>query len=374
MKSLHIIQTPARFYPATGGIENYVFNLSKKLLMLGNKVTAISANEPDSNIREHKGIKIIKLPYYFKIANTNITFSLFFRLMRENFDILPTQYPTPWSADNSMLVSLIKRKPLILTYHNDLVKEGIEGVLATIYSSTLLKILFLVSKKIIITSPNYIKFSKYLKGQAKKIIIIPNGVNMLDYSSETKIKKVKNQLFFLSVLDKYHRYKGLDYLLKSISKVIKHFPDVKLLVGGEGELVDEYIKLTKELNISKNVLFLKYLNNFSLKKIYRESSIFVLPSINNNEGFGIVLLEAMASNTAVITTNHAGMATEINRNNCGVIVEPSNSQSLSDAIIKLLKDTKLTEVMGNNGRKLVEEKYSWKNLSLEINRIYQELL
>ena len=82
----------------------------------------------------------------------------------------------------------------------------------------------------------------------------------------------------------------------------------------------------------------------------------------------------MASNTAVITTNHAGMATEINRNNCGVIVEPSNSQSLSDAIIKLLKDTKLTEVMGNNGRKLVEEKYSWKNLSLEINRIYQELL
>ncbi len=374
MKSLHIIQTPARFYPATGGIENYVFNLSKKLLMLGNKVTAISANEPDSNIREHKGIKIIKLPYYFKIANTNITFSLFFRLMREKFDILHTHFPTPWSADISMLVSLIKRKPLILTYHNDLVKEGIEGVLATIYSSTLLKILFLVSKKIIITSPNYIKFSKYLKGQAKKIIIIPNGVNMLDYSSETKIKKVKNQLFFLSVLDKYHRYKGLDYLLKSISKVIKHFPDVKLLVGGEGELVDEYIKLTKELNISKNVLFLKYLNNFSLKKIYRESSIFVLPSINNNEGFGIVLLEAMASNTAVITTNHAGMATEINRNNCGVIVEPSNSQSLSDAIIKLLKDTKLTEVMGNNGRKLVEEKYSWKNLSLEINRIYQELL
>ena len=374
MKSLHIIQTPARFYPATGGIENYVFNLSKKLLMLGIKVTAISANEPDSNIREHKGIKIIKLPYYFKIANTNITFSLFFRLMREKFDILHTHFPTPWSADISMLVSLIKRKPLILTYHNDLVKEGIEGVLATIYSSTLLKILFLVSKKIIITSPNYIKFSKYLKGQAKKIIIIPNGVNMLDYSSETKIKKVKNQLFFLSVLDKYHRYKGLDYLLKSISKVIKHFPDVKLLVGGEGELVDEYIKLTKELNISKNVLFLKYLNNFSLKKIYRESSIFVLPSINNNEGFGIVLLEAMASNTAVITTNHAGMATEINRNNCGVIVEPSNSQSLSDAIIKLLKDTKLTEVMGNNGRKLVEEKYSWKNLSLEINRIYQELL
>ena len=269
MKSLHIIQTPARFYPATGGIENYVFNLSKKLLMLGNKVTAISANEPDSNIREHKGIKIIKLPYYFKIANTNITFSLFFRLMREKFDILHTHFPTPWSADISMLVSLIKRKPLILTYHNDLVKEGIEGVLATIYSSTLLKILFLVSKKIIITSPNYIKFSKYLKGQAKKIIIIPNGVNMLDYSSETKIKKVKNQLIFLSVLDKYHRYKGLDYLLKSISKVIKHFPDVKLLVGGEGELVDEYIKLTKELNISKNVLFLKYLNNFSLKKKYR---------------------------------------------------------------------------------------------------------
>ncbi|GAI98710.1 unnamed protein product [marine sediment metagenome] len=233
-KKLKIIQTPARFYPNIGGVNKYVLDLSEQLVKIGHEVKVICSNEPSSKIKNIFGIEVKRLKYWFKIANTNITPFLFFKLLKEDFDIIHTHIPTPWSADISMLVSIIKKKPLILTYHNDLIKNGIAKYIALIYNATLLKILFKKSKKIIITSSNYINHSNYLKNQIDKIVVIPNGVDLEEFKLDKNNKKVEYQIFFLSVLDIHHKYKGLDYLLYAMPDVIKQFPKTKLLIGGKG--------------------------------------------------------------------------------------------------------------------------------------------
>jgi len=374
MKKMKIIQTPVRFFPAVGGVEKYTHLLSRELVRNGQEVKVFCANDPVSTIKEKDGISIERLCYMGKVANTNITPMLFFKLLREKFDIIHTHMPTPWSADISMLVSLIRRKPLVITYHNDLEKSGKTKFLAKLYNWTFLKLLLRKSKKIIATSSSYIDNSSYLKSYINRIAVVPNGVALEEFKIDKKNKRVDHQIFFLSVLDAFHKYKGLDYLLESMVDVVKKFPDAKLLIGGSGELIKEYEKMTKELKISKNVDFLGYVEEKTLKELYQQSTVFALPSIDKNEGFGIVLLEAMAYNTPVITTTIPGISGDIKKHRTGLIIPPKDSKQLSESIIWLFKNKGLAEEMGNSGRNLVEKKYNWKKISREIEKIYLQLL
>jgi glycosyltransferase involved in cell wall biosynthesis len=166
--ALKILQTPARFYPYTGGVENYTYNLSRELVKLGHEVSVLCANEPRFAKNEVNGIKQKRLFYIGKIGNTNITPSLPFSILKDDFDILHTQLPTPWSADWSAVVSAAKRKPLVLTYQNDIVGTGIAEYIAKVYNITALIFLLKQAAKITVSHDNYFKFSPYIKNTEKK--------------------------------------------------------------------------------------------------------------------------------------------------------------------------------------------------------------
>ena len=73
--------------------------------------------------------------------------------------------------------------------------------------------------------------SPFLKKYNEKIEVIPCGVDTDSFKSIGDTKSA-NTIFFLSVLDEFHKYKGLDYLLQAVNKVKGHIPDIKLIVGG----------------------------------------------------------------------------------------------------------------------------------------------
>ncbi len=188
---MKILQTPIRFYPYIGGVENHVYYLSKELVKLGHEVKVICANEPNKYITEKDGIKIKKLPYWFKIANTNIMPSFPFVLWKEDFDIIHTHMPTPFTADLSVLIAKLRGKKSIITYHNDLIKKGFSGFIAKLYNNTFLKLTLCLADKIIITQPTYLDSSKYLKKYQYKIEVFPNGVD----SKLFEVKKKKTLYF-----------------------------------------------------------------------------------------------------------------------------------------------------------------------------------
>ena len=270
---MKVIQTPVRFYPFMGGVENYVYYISRELSDLGCDMKVICANEPFNVSEEtYNGIKIKRLPYITKVANTNITLSLPTTLLKEDYDIIHTHIPTPWSADWSNIINSIKNKPLILTYHNNIIAEK-QAHIAQLYNKTALKLLLKKTKKIIITQNNYIN-SPHLQKYKEKIITIPNGVDTQKFKPQ-KEKTQKNTIFFLSVLDKYHKYKGLDYLLEAIKEIKKTIPDVKLIIGGKGELINYYKEKTEQLNITKNTekILKKYRRHLYTEKHNKYNSI-----------------------------------------------------------------------------------------------------
>lgn len=372
---MKVIQTPVRFYPYIGGVEQYVYYISRELIKKEDcQVKVICANEPTNNNLEetYKGINIKRLNYTTKLANTNITPKLHSTLKDENFDVIHTHIPTPWSADISNIIARRENKPLIVTYHNDIIGNGAANIIASVYNKTALKYLLNYADRIIITQPDYIN-SPHLQNYKDKIITIPNGVDSnLFKPSKTR---VKNQIFFLSVLDRFHKYKGLDYLLKSLTDVKKHIPDVKLIIGGKGELLQEYKQKCKDLQIEDNVEFKGFLTDEEVQYYHSTSELFILPSISSlQEGFGIVVLEAMSCETPVISTTIVGVSDDITENECGIIIPPKDVKSLSKAIVKVLSDPELQVKMGKNGRRVVQQKYEWSQIADDIYKLYEQVI
>lgn len=356
---MKIIQTPPRFYPYIGGVENYVYYLSKELAKLGHKVKIICANEPAIGDSIIDNIEVKRLKYIGKVANTNITLDLPKTVLTEDFDLIHTHLPTPWSADISAIISLFKNKPLFLTYHNDIPGIGINKFIANFYNFTALKFLLKRAHRIFITHKNYLKTSPFLKQFLNKIVVTPPGIDLEKFRPLNLPKKDDNIIFFLSKLDKFHLYKGLEYLLLSIKKVIPNL-SLKLYIGGEGELSDYYKKFVKENDLENAVIFLGFLKEEELLKYYNLCDVFVLPSISAvQEGFGLVALEAMACKKPVIVTELIGVAEDIRQENAGIVVKPKNVDELSDALKLLFSNKKEMESRGENAYGLVNAKYTW---------------
>lgn len=371
---MKILQTPVRFYPFIGGVENYVYYLSQELVNKGHQVRVLCANEPPAPRKETvAGIQVKRINYIGKIANTNITPGLPYALSRESFDIIHTHIPTPWSADWSYIASKFKNKPLIVTYHNDIIGNGAAQHIAKLYNSTALKLLLNHAAKIIITQPDYLQSSPYLERYEDKIEVIPNGVDVRKFKP-LNLAKETNSLFFLSLLDEFHKYKGLDYLLKSLKIVKEEVKDVKLVVGGEGRLRDYYQKMAKDLGLLDNVEFHGFIPHEKIVKYYNKCCAFILPSISSKqEGFGIVALEALACETPVISTDIVGVSDDVKKVNAGIIIPPRDVEKLAQAIIDLLTNPELSK-MGLNGRKLVQEKYTWLKIAGMAENLYGRVL
>lgn len=368
MSGLRIIQTPVRFPPAYGGVEKYVLELSKQLVASGNEVTVVCADEPAAGPSSVQGVRAVRLPYITKISNTNITPRLLGALLARDFDIIHTHIPTPWSADISALVSVLKRRPLFVTYHNDLSGRGVSGLIAGLYNSTLLHLVLWRATGIVVTQPGYLACSRHLRRHTRKVRSIPVGVTT-PLAADGMGRK-PSQVAFLSVLDKYHEYKGLDILLQAVARAKDKIPEIRLLVGGGGELISRYQKQALALGISDRVEFLGPLPDQDLAQLYGSSAVFVLPSLNRLEGFGIVALEALAYATPVITTQLAGSAEFITRNRAGRIVPAADAEALAKAMTDVLEDQEEARAMGSRGAAAVAREFSWDAIAQQMTGMY----
>lgn len=374
---MKILQTPVRFYPFTGGVENYVYYLSRELVKSGNQVKVVCANEPDIESKQRvEGIEVERLPYMGKIANTNITTGLPGALSDGDYDIIHTHIPTPWSADWSAFYSNSKKKPLVVTYHNDIIGQGLASLVARIYNSVGLNYVLKTAAKIIITQPGYLQSSSHLAKYRDKIEVIPNGVDVEKFQpKQASGNEDKSTIFFLSVLDEFHKYKGLDYLLEALKIVKNNVPDVKLIVGGKGVLLDHHQEMAASLGLKDNVEFAGFIPDEEIADYYSQASVFVLPSISSlQEGFGIVALEALACQTPVVTTDIVGVAHDLKQIKGGIVIPPRDTHKLADAITQILSDAQMQKEMGQRGRKLVQEKYTWKVVASSMEKVYKEIL
>lgn len=163
--------------------------------------------------------------------------------------------------------------------------------------------------------------------------------------------------------------KGIHYLLKAWEKL--NLPENEAELVLVGVMQSDLRSILQRLPIKKNVIFHNAVNRNTLAKLYQTSSVFVLPSIE--DGFGMVMGEAMASQIPVICTQSTGGPEIIENNKHGFIVEPRNVDALAEKILWCFQNQSTTKEMGILSQQQIQN-FTWNKYGEDVFNIYQNIL
>lgn len=226
---------------------------------------------------------------------------------------------------------------------------------------------FLVTKYVFQTPSAQKEISKRLKIKSEKTIIIPNTIDLkyfefeIDKSEKIKELGIKEENINIVTISNLRKGKGHQYLIDAFNNVfLGGYNNINLVIVGDGDQRPILENLASISKAKDNIFFLG--KRRDVIEILKISDIFVLPTLA--EGMSNAIMEAMASNLAVITTEIDVNRDLIKNGYSGLLVPIKNSQEIAALLIKLIKDTGYQKQLGKNAYTEIKNNYSIeKNIS-----------
>lgn len=212
-----------------------------------------------------------------------------------------------------------------------------------------------------------------------KIAVIHNGIDLTRFQKNGDVRAALRRLNLEAILDRpvitmvanfEYRIKDHPMLLRAAQRVIRNVPEAVFLIAGEGILREETERVAVELGLKESCLFIGRCAN--VPDLLEASDICVLSS--QAEGFSNSILEYMAAGRPVVATDVGGASEAIVEGSTGHLVRACDDQTMAERIVSLLRDPERRTAMGQNGRHLVEERFSCDKRLSNTSTLYQRLL
>ena len=381
MKVLHVV---ANFSPEWGGPTRSVHGLTEALAKKGVQISIFGPKKRgnDKNILYPREtiVKLFPQDFLYRLW-TGHSFSLKKALKAEieKFDLVHIH--EIWHHPHFVAYKIAKssKKPFIISIRGELEPWCLnhKALKKKIYSSLIQKkILKEASALHALTKEEVKNISKFVNN--KNIFLIPNGINLEEFNNlppqediENLYPELKGKKIIL-FLGRIHSKKGLDILAKSFSSIAKDRENVRLVIAGSDE--DGYKSKIKSIlkneDILNKVIFTGMVSGNTKLAVLSRANMFVLPSYS--EGFSMAVLEAMACGLPVIITNKCNFP-EIGKYKAGIIIEPNINQ-LGRELENLISNPNLCKEMGENGRKLVRERFTWDEVADQMINLYEKII
>ncbi len=388
--------------PNGGGFGNNAYYQVKKLAVAGWPVgvftMAFKAIESGPFNFEFQALRA-----WFNFGKAGFMFGLWRRL--SSYQIIHLYYPF---FGTDLVVAVYKivnpRVKLVLHYHMDPVAQGIKGGIFYIWIKLFLGLLVKLADRVAILSVDHAEHTyigKYLQRFPEKFFVLPNGIDtelFVPRSKEPSLQQlykisVQDKLaLFVGGLDDQHYFKGVPVLLKAFAQIRQgYFPDpiggeaikgelsqvkgvARLMIIGDGNLRPQFEALAQELGIADKVIFTGWVKNDRLPEYYNLCDVFILPSTERIESFGIVVGEAQACGKPALVANWPGVRQTIIDGETGYLLEPGNELDLKNKLQKLFDDTDLAATLGEQAVGRIKQLYDWQPVTTTLIKIYSELL
>lgn len=368
IRVLHVYRT---YFPDTqGGLEEVIHQICRNTAKhdVESRVFTLSHHFGLSKIL-FDGVEVFRLHRTFEVASCGVSFNSLggFRQLVDWADIVHYHFPWPF-ADLLHLLARVK-KPSLVTYHSDIVRQkGLLKLYRPLMRYFLNKMDCIVS-----TSKNYFVTSDTLGRYSEKIEIIPIGLDDKSYPVvddkliEFMKEKVGEDFFlFIGVL---RYYKGLHILLDAIQNT-----DLQVVIVGAGPVELELRQHAQRLNLS-NIRFMGYVEDDEKVALIKLSRAIVFPSYLRSEAFGVTLLEGAMYGKPMISTELGTGTSYVNMHEeTGLVVPPADPKRLREAMQKLAQDDELVEKMGNAARKRYEQLFTGKLMGERYAQLYKRLV
>jgi len=321
----------------------------------------------------HKNGKVYREKLLKKVQSTFLSLHLIYRLFKisDQYDIIHVHHPDPMSFLSIFIVR--PKAKIVIHWHSDIVRQKFIYFFYQVLEKWMLR----RADLILCTTPKYYSGNEILKPFLRKTNYLVIGykkenIDIDEYflKSIQDTKKDRKQILFIGRLV---YYKGLEYLIKSIS-LIKSFS--YLCIIGEGEYFESLKKLTKTLKIEDKVQFLGNLNDTEKNAYLKTSDILVLPSIFKSEAYGIVQVEAMAYGIPVISTKIDGSGIDwVNQNGItGFTVPICDENKLAEAIDQICFDSSLHLKLSTGALNRFQQDFTEEIMIKNLIKFYKQIL
>jgi glycosyltransferase involved in cell wall biosynthesis len=376
---MRILYCPEYFFPHVGGAEVWLFYTSIILAKKGHEVTVItykhplhSSNEVIDGVKVRRvGIFPIKgIQPYFKRALIN-AYGIVVNGLKMDYDIIISNQTFPLLP--SYFISKLRRKPLIAVFHdiyglNFSIKE--KGLFKGLVRGIIEVISTKLNYNLILTVSNSTKSKLLNTGvNAEKIFVVGGGVDIKAIDSVYAEKSSKPMIIYVGRLVKL---KKVENLIIAFKEVLSKIPDAELYIVGIGPQESMLKNMVEQLKITSKVHFTGFVSEEEKIVLMKRAWVLVQPSVA--EGFGLVLAEANACKTPVIAVDSGGPREVVRDGENGYLIKPNNIKILIEKLIELLSDKNRVLVMGEKGRRVIEENFTWDKVAEKIERIILEYL
>ncbi len=198
------------------------------------------------------------------------------------------------------------------------------------------------------------------------VVAIYNPVTLPAQVTPFETREQQTLLF----LGRLGKRKGAYDLVEAVSRLTAEFPDMKLLMGGDGE-VEQVREHVQRLGLEKRVELLGWVTGVDKEALLRRASVYLLPSYN--EGLPMSVLEAMAAGLPIVSTPVGGIPEAVADGVEGYLVQPGDVDGIAAALARLLGDTDLRRRMGEAARAKVVSTFSAEKIVPQIEALYREL-
>jgi glycosyltransferase involved in cell wall biosynthesis len=217
--------------------------------------------------------------------------------------------------------------------------------------------------------------SDYLKQQiveadnslAEKIQVLPLPHDETVFFRDPSIRKQEG---LVAAVTRFTDQKRVDYLIRAFAEVRAKNSTARLLLCGTGPLEAEIRSLITSLHLDSSVTITPPVPQADLRALYNKATVVVLNSVQ--EGFGLVISEAMMCGTAVIGATSGGIPGIIQHSETGLLVKPNNVDDLADAIIRILQDSELRSRLAEAGHNRAHALFASGPLSSRYARLIHE--
>jgi len=390
---MNILIISSFFPPHKGGIETAAYNTALKLSEFGHNVVVLTGRWGNANYKCKRINKFLvyRLKTFFppeiKFLPQSSSFGIMpSAIIRINqiikkheiqlIHIIGRFYPISILAAIQNL--LFFKIPMVISIQARL-DPGIMRALEHIFDRIITRFLYNYMSKIICVSESLKKRLENYNINKNKLVMIPNGVDTLLFSNQhssyqfdkyiTNKKADCKKIFFAGRLS---LQKGVQYLLKAIPIVVKHYENVHFFILGNGNLEIKLKKLAKDLKINSYVTFLDMVPLNKMPNYYSSTDIFCLPSIH--EGFPLTIAEALSKGLIIVASATEGIPEAISENENGFLVKPGDFHILAQKLILALNldEEKITNIRTNNIL-LANSEYSWDSIIKRVERVYKNL-
>lgn len=371
-----------------GGIARHCNGLARALAHKGHNVHVVTLDFPGAPIYEElNGIKVYRASTELGHPNF-LTWAFLFNHFLEkklagvsrnvDFDVVHVHDWLTGFAGISFKHQM--QKPLISTIHgteigraqglhnpDSLTIDGIEWW--TTYEAN----------KIIVTSASMkAEIQGHFHLPPEKIEIVPNGIDTKRYNASVDQSAVKGRYGvhpdekLVLCVGRLVPQKGIEYLIRAVSRIAERYPEAKFIIVGEGWLRGHLEYIARSTGHQWKITFTGWVPDQELIALLNSADALVVPSIY--EPFGIVALEGMAAGVPVVASDVGGLAEIVEHEHTGILAYSRSPESIAWAVGRVLSDPDHSKEMVQNAQEMVQKTYSWEAIAMKTAKIYKEVV